>query len=356
MYGHVDFLHGLYKARSNTPVINMLRDFGGHLFIDQTAQSLDHYNHEQIHSQQLFEQIMQHTCEDVISGVTTHTSCDISHAVRTRNILQTEQCDDIIKYPDHDNFYWNGKRYQSQTIERLMDRPDEHDVSKSTHYDYDMLESNIVFPSQTDKRSLILYYRLFVQQPTYGKHSYVSVDLFQLCVMLYVARYMIEKRMLLTINDVGVVPRHRDTVPLFINDLFPGVVVNKFGDDFLNLTCGFAHTVHFFGGQIPDGFSRTTPIICDAIKLAQPGYSRMFDHVHLPFCYIPGIVFSNGSYVPIGYDNDCEINSDSGPKAYCDIVDLLHAAKNTDVNNVVRLFVESLLRIDQINIEKIEDG
>lgn len=356
MFGHVDFLHGLYKTKCNTPVINMLRDFGSHLFIDHTAQLLDQYNCEQMHSRKLFEQIMIHKCEDVLSSMTTYTSYEIEHAVKTRNILQSDQCEPIIRYPDHDNFWWNGTRYQSQTVERLMEQPEQIDSCVSKGYDYDILEHDIVLPTQVDKRSLIFYYRLFVQQPTYGKHSYVSIDLFQLCVMLYVAKYMIDKRMLLTINDVGVIPRHPGTIPLFIDDLFPGVIINKFGEDFLNITCGFAHTVHFFGGQMPDGFSGTTPIICDTIKLAQASYSRMFDHVHLPFCYIPGIVFSNGSYVPVGYDNDCEINTDSGPRAYCDVVDMLNDAKNKNVYNVVQLFSESLLKIDQINIEKIENG
>lgn len=356
MLGYENYLRGLYDKRKSTRANNLLREYGCHLFIDNISREIEEIldSGTVMSSECLFDYVCDSIYNKIAINLPSYDSNTIRETIQKVNLKQARTCPETIRFPDHDNFKYNGKRYESQAIESLMNSTVNDTTPSTSGYEYDYISEKINFNKDITSRSITIYYRQYSTYPTYDTDAYVGVDIFHMCVMIYTARRMIKDCKSLTINDVKLVPRYKGTIPEFIQTKFPGCVKDVTGKDFLEATCVYTNTYHFFGGQIPDGFASTVPVICDTIKKGQPTYAAMFPHIHLPFCYIPGLIFRNGSFVPVGYDYDSEVNTPRGPVGYCDLIDLMSSTKNNSLYSIIKHFITSILELDTINTREID--
>ena len=329
MIGYNEYLGGVYKNKQG-PVYNFLRAFGCHMYIDSNARYIEEVvpklDDDPV---KLFYNLVDNIYANITASLPIYSKSQILDTIYKTNQQQANYIMSrrgIIEYPSQEKFeYKPYSKHHGQYI-------------------YHTNRIKLSIDKTPLKRHLVFYFKNGGSHTDYNFAEKVSVDIFQLCIMCRLIENLINERRLKNFNNFKIVPRNRGIVPAFIQEMF-GCVDDVSGSDFHNATCIFANTIHPHGGDMPDWFAGTVPIVCTCTKI-QKSFVKQFKSCYLPFFYCPCTIFKNGMLIPNGFDGDQELNLKSGERSFADIYRLKSSAMNNNIYKLINTFIERIYYLD----------
>lgn len=335
MIGYSEYLGGVYKNRTG-PAYDFLNAFGCHMYVDNNArfitENISTLNDNPIST---FYSLVDNIYNNIVSSLPVYKKSEVIDSVyktnqRQANYLLSKRGQ--IEYPSQERFkYTPYSKHHG-------------------HYNHYTNRIHFSIDKTPLKRHLVFYFKNGGSHTNYNIAEKVSVDIFQLCVMCRLVENMISDRKLKNFNGFKIVPRNKGIVPSFIHEMF-GCVEEATGIGFQKATCIFANTIHPHGGDMPDWFAGTVPIICICTRI-QKSFVNQFKFCYLPFFYCPCTLFKNGKLIPNGFDGDRELNLKSGERSFAEIYRLKSFAMNNNIHCLIKTFIERLVYLDN-NIQHL---
>ena len=149
------------------------------------------------------------------------------------------------------------------------------------------------------KRSLVIYFR----GPWRDYENTAGMDIYHTSVLYKVLELMVKNKNFNFFNDIELVQSDPDLEGI---DAFKknNIKVNKSkGNDFITITSLFANTIHINGGELPDKYSYTLPILSKSFPYFNNFNLNDFNSDLLINAIYPEIQYKNNS---INYCKDLE--------------------------------------------------
>lgn len=189
------------------------------------------------------------------------------------------------------------------------------------------------------KRSIVIYSRWD------GEDHHVTP--FVYCIFYYVIDKLISEGKTKIFTDLKFVTDLSQMVPPQLTSTFGESKVSRpKGIKFIEETCVYSNTIHFHGGELPDSFLGTIPILCDSFVIQNSYIGKIKNYINIPLFFY-NVKLRDG-FVEIE-DDDFELCIDNNLKSYKQYFD---SSKEINENSKS---IEKIVSTIIDTIKKVED-
>ena len=198
------------------------------------------------------------------------------------------------------------------------------------------------------KRSIVIYFR----GPWRTLGNTCGTDVFQCSILYKIIEKLIEDRRFILFNDVVIVSSDPMTEQFHAFKELSLKTNNWTGDEFITRTCLFSNTIHFNGGELPDLFSHTMPILSTYMA----NVNNITSKNHACSYEVANVIFPEIEYLTTGEkiyskDDECSINGSlcswSDLMKNHNFLEIYKTIKNQSICGFIDEMIDSICRLEK---------